>query len=353
MLPIRVCSIPYASGSNPYLELLHSRLSDKGVHFLVPSRSLDDIVTHASDGTIIHLHWPSRLYSRSQRDEMEQAVKRFILLLDYIVSRGARIVWTVHNLMPHEVLHPDLEITARTALVRKCSAVITHCQCAAEEVAARFGNNVAIHVIHHPDLSPAYPPPVPKNAAKSALGYLDNQFIFLVFGLLRPYKGLDLVLNAFNKLPSQNARLIVAGQPNQSFDISGLEFAASQDPRIKLCLSSISKERVAELYGAADVSLHCYKSILSSGSVALAMGMATAVVAPRMGCLDEMISQGSGVLYEPIEAMRLECVLDRVMNMNVDHLGANGKQRVSLWSAQLIADQVFSVYSSALELSHS
>ena len=349
---IRVCSIPYASGSNPYLELLHAGLSSKGVQFLIPSSSVDDIMTHASDGMIIHFHWPSRLYSHSERDKMEQRVQKFVLLLNHIVSQGAHIVWTVHNLMPHEVLHLDLEVIARAALVKNCSAVITHCQRAAEEVAARFGDNIAIHVINHPDLSAAYPTPIPKNVSKSTLGYQNNPFIFLFFGLLRPYKGLDLVINTFNKLPSQNARLIVAGKPSESFNIGRLESAAAQDPRIRLYLSSISKECVAKLYGAADISLHCYTSILTSGSVVLAMGMSTAVVAPRIGCLEEIISQETGVLYEQNEPRSLEHVLNRVMNMNVEEMGVAGKQRVSLWSPQLIADQLLTVYLSVLGLGY-
>ena len=131
----------------------------------------------------------------------------------------------------------------------------------------------------------------------------DPDLLLLTFGSIRPYKGIDIALDALARVdPSLHVRLVVAGP------IRGTAATCSTHrPRgsARTDASSfvdrfISNEEAALLFSAADASLLPYRSASQSGVVQLSFAYERPVIATRVGGLPAAIDDGvTGILCEP------------------------------------------------------
>jgi glycosyltransferase involved in cell wall biosynthesis len=102
--------------------------------------------------------------------------------------------------------------------------------------------------------------------------------------------------------------------------------AASADPRIVLQLAFVPHAEVAALLGAADAVVTPFRSVLTSGSVILAMSYGRAIVAPALGCVPEVVDAAGAVLYEPNQPGALADALARAAASDLDAMGRHNLQ---------------------------
>ncbi|MFS8641463.1 MAG: glycosyltransferase, partial [Symbiobacteriaceae bacterium] len=207
--------------------------------------------------------------------------------------RGLRLVWTVHNLHDHERRHPWLELFFHRRLVRLCDALIVHCRyardavCEAYRVPARLRERV--HVIPHGHYLDCYENRLSREEARERLGLGAGDVVFLYLGMIRRYKGVPGLVRAFRRLEDPRARLIVAGRPATADLRAEIEAAMEGDGRIKAVLEHVPDGDIQLYMNAADAVVMPYEEIFTSGTVVLAMSFGRAVVAPRRGCLAEVV----------------------------------------------------------------
>lgn len=138
----------------------------------------------------------------------------------------------------------------------------------------------------------------------------DDAFVYLFLGLLRPYKGLEDLFDAFNNLKDPDARLLVAGRV---FGIdtyeSKLRKLAQSDPRIKLVTEFIPDEAIQIYLNACNFFVLPYKDITTSGALALALSFGKPVIAPSIASFPEVIILESGILYDPSQPNALTWAL--------------------------------------------
>jgi len=295
---------------NPYLNTLSERLERRG------ARVDDFTFARAVNGRydVVHIHWPDlHLHARSSwRSVGKQA--RLALVMMYLRARGTRIVWTVHNLKPHERHHSLPERLFPLWYPRLCTHVIAmtaHGLAAAQQEFPSLKRKVAA-VIPHGHYREAYPRAERRSDARAKLD-LQDRFTFLFFGNIRPYKNVPGLIAAFRALPHDAVQLLIVGQP-QKMDIDALQQSVADDPRIRLRLEFVTDRDVPLYMGAADVVVLPFDSILNSGSMLLALSFNRAVLAPRIGSLPEIQSKVGArwvTLYDAplsqehlIEAMR-------------------------------------------------
>src|SRR5215468_7258550 len=164
-----VCCVPVSSGTNPYIELVNDELHKLGVEFKTPVAGIDEIFIHLKHCSILHLHWPSRFYSKQTLEESVVRANRFVELLDYASSMKCCVVWTAHNLLPHDSVNQALDRYVRKELLKRCAAVITHCKKAARLIREEFEVDFPSYNIPHPDISSAYPTRKSTIAARKVL----------------------------------------------------------------------------------------------------------------------------------------------------------------------------------------
>lgn len=139
----------------------------------------------------------------------------------------------------------------------------------------------------------------------------------LFFGHVRPYKGLDVLLDAWPMVASAvpGARLLVAGPAGH-----GVARALERDPRLDrlgdaviLRLGYVPTRDVADHFLAADVVVLPYLDTDDSAVLATALGHGRAVVASRVGGLPEALARGGGLLVPPGDTAALATALVSVL----------------------------------------
>lgn len=284
--PLRVLMFP-KHGDNPYVSSLANRLEMLGVR--VEDFSFSRAVTQRYD--VLHIHWPDlHLHARSSLHAIVKHA-RLALLIAFLRLRGTRIVWTLHNLKPHE---PHSRLGERLFPIwfpRWCTHVIALTTISLESARTLYPTlrDKAAAVIPHGHYRDAYPTPMARTDCRDQLR-LGHRFTFLFFGNIRRYKNVPRLIEAFRALPRQDVQLVIAGQPGPRVRIDELRQLAAGDDRIHLRLEFVPEDQVPSYIGASDVVVLPFESILNSGSVFLALSFNRAVLAPRLGSLPEIQS---------------------------------------------------------------
>jgi glycosyltransferase involved in cell wall biosynthesis len=283
-----VALVPAPSGEpGEYLTLLHDALVRAGVR-CAPAPALTTGWAHrrAGDIGVLHLHW-LEFIAPSDRSRFVGAAKtarraaRLCWALRTLQRRGVAVVWTVHNLAPHEPLHPRIECQLQRTVLRIADAAIVHSEHARARVASRLGHPQKLHSIPHGNYLGAYPPATrTASVLRKALGLKPDAFVYLSFGQVRAYKRLPELLDAFRSLPDENVALLIAGEPRDPREEARVRERAAQDPRVVLDLRRIPVEEVAEIHRAADAAVFAYDGMFSSGSVLLALSQGLPVIVP-------------------------------------------------------------------------
>jgi beta-1,4-mannosyltransferase len=306
MSPTRIAVFPEPGGTNPYSRLLHAALARQGVE-LVDGAQLDARWVRGAGGELdaIHLHWIEFLYAadgpRPLRDAL--AHKRAAGLVQALRAarrRPVRVVWTVHNLRPHEARHPWLDrLTGQTAAAC-CDALIVHSAHAAARVAEHFAPAAPVTVLPHPNYLGAYPPsPVGRERVRDQLGVPRDAFVYLVFGQVRRYKRVPEVVRAFRATAGADARLVVAGAVVEDALAGEIAAARDGDERVVLRLAAVPDDEVAGLHAAADAAVLHYRDVFSSGALLLALSFGLPVAGPRDTTLTELCRPAAVVPYAP------------------------------------------------------
>jgi len=139
--------------------------------------------------------------------------------------------------------------------------------------------------------------------ARKQLGLNPDRRTLLFFGLIRDYKGLDLLIDALPKLGPEY-QLVIAGECYGSFEKYATQIAASGcADRIKVFNRYIDDEEVPAFFSAADLCVLPYKSATQSGITAIALHFGLPLVATPVGGLAESIERpGIGLMTDGISA---------------------------------------------------
>jgi glycosyltransferase involved in cell wall biosynthesis len=264
---------------------------------------------------VVHLHWTDGIIVARTSVKTVYRALRFIGEVALLKLLGVRVVWTVHNLHSHENTHNTIERLAHTALVRLYHAIIVYNRSAEPLVAAAFRmgdrERRKIVVSSVGNYVGVYPDTIDQQAARERLGLEPGVTVFLHFGLIRPYKGVPELIDAFAGLDGSNLRLLIAGRPSTADLARQIGERAASDPRVHLVLDRVPDDDVQQYMRAADAVVLPFREILSSSSAALAMAFGKPVVAPRAGNIAEMLGEGGGFLYDPNDPDGLSAALRR------------------------------------------
>jgi glycosyltransferase involved in cell wall biosynthesis len=131
---------------------------------------------------------------------------------------------------------------------------------------------------------------------------MDSTLTFLLFGKIKPYKGADLLIEAFAALPDDlrgQARVRIVGKPYM--DIASLHaLATSLGVAVAIEPGFVADDAVAELFGRNTVAMFPYREIEASGVMFLALAHGRPVIASRLGSFAELLTDGQhGHLLPP------------------------------------------------------
>lgn len=151
---------------------------------------------------------------------------------------------------------------------------------------------------------------VGREEAIARLGIEGNKKNILFFGLIRDYKGLDILIDSFSRL-DESYQLIIAGEPYGSFDKYQEQIDKSPNKnRIKLFTRYISDSEVPYFFSASDVCVLPYRSATQSGISAISYHFELPMITTDVGGLKEAIAvPGTGIVVETVNS---EAITDAI-----------------------------------------
>lgn len=199
---------------NPYNALLYSNIKaikNPSATCVVDEYSHKKALFEKFD--IIHFHWPDGYINQKHILKALQRSLVLSIILFIIKLRGSKVVWTVHNVLPHDAFHPRYSTLFMRWFAQQCDGFIFMSEESKATFFSHYNCNDNIHyaIIPHGHYRSSYPAPIPQENAKQLLGLPQAKKVLLFFGMIKPYKNIDLLIELFNRAHLTDYVLVVAG----------------------------------------------------------------------------------------------------------------------------------------------
>jgi beta-1,4-mannosyltransferase len=275
------------SDKTPYNFLLYSALAGLGADvFEYKTRSL---LLNRHD--IWHLHWPESLIEVRNFSAAWISARKQRALMEIVRRRGIKIIWTIHDLIPHDFVFPEIEQPFWNDVIRRVDGVIalTYGGLTLARDCYPCLREVPSFIIPHGHFRDAYPRTMSREEARRILGIAPSQVVATYFGQIRPYKNVPRLVRAFRELQDADAVLMVCGRPSKRMEVtSEILEAAAGDPRVRLTLRYIEPNEIQLYLAAADLLVFAYSEILNSGSAILGLSFDRPILVPDLGAMPEL-----------------------------------------------------------------
>lgn len=249
-------------------------------------------------------------------------------------KKGCKVISILDNVVPHEPHFFDAPLTRY--FLSGSDGCVTLCKAVSEDL-LKLKPGAKLEVLQHP-LYSHFGKKMDKAEARRSLGVREDSKVLLFFGLVRHYKGLDILLEAFNDM-GEGYELVIAGEPYGSFDkYQELIDGGGAKDRIHCFLSYIKDSEVSRYFSAADLAVLPYRSATQSGISSVAYHFELPMVVTDVGGLKETIGdRGTGLVVDNAEPGQIKAAIEEYFSDEsarerlVDNIRAE-KERLS-WSA--------------------
>ena len=238
-------------------------------------------------------------------------VRRFpfeMWFLSLVRRMGIKLIYTVHNLLPHDTGQEFMPLFRR--VYAKMDGLICHTEEAKRKLVSEFSiDPEQIWVIPHGPLFHDAKCHSTKES-KAALSLRPDETVVLCQGIIRPYKGLDFLLQSWHKVQSKNlnARLVIAGtgEPDLLEAIKKRVHRLGLQESVRLDLRFIPDEQLVMYYEAADVVVYPYREVTASGALMTAVAFGKSIVATNLPAFRQVLRDKETALlvdYDDAEAL--------------------------------------------------
>ena len=347
---------------NPMMNLLIDGLERTGADVQCPENKLVFPATQAAlrnpDADVLQIDWPYPHYhiDDSKYETVNKIVtiaRAFTFLLDLLIVSllSISLVRTVHNKRHHEKLYPRLERIVNEWSFYLADAITVKCTSAVDIIDSHYtaANPDKMHVVPDGNYIEVYDNDVSQTEARAELSIPDDEFVFLFFGLIREYKGVQDLLRTFPDFDRPDVHLWIVGNPNTDHLETEIRELAAQE-NVEAVLEYVPDERIQYYMNAADALVLPYREILNSGSVYAGLSFGLPIVAPAIGCLPETIPQENEFLYNPDQdgalLQELESAYD---HPDLERIGRANYECALDQSWDSVAQNLTEVYRSTLD----
>jgi glycosyltransferase involved in cell wall biosynthesis len=275
----------------------------------------------------------------------------FVLLAKKL---GIKLVYTVHNVLPHDTGKQLVPVYRR--VYGEMDALICHTDEAKTRLVREFSiDPKRVWVIPHgPLLHDAKRSSA--RASKAALSISPAETLVLCQGIIRPYKGLDFLLESWRQIDprSLNARLVIAGtgEPGLLQAIKDRVAQLGLHESVRLDLRFIPDEELPTYYQASDILVYPYREVTASGALMTGLAYQKAILATNLPAFQEVLHDKKTALlvdYGDVEAFAssLRSLIRNPKERERLASGVASSNGLNSWS--LIAKKTRECYVSVLE----
>lgn len=227
------------------------------------------------------------------------------------LKKNTKIITILDNVMPHEKKIFDKSLTKY--FLSKNHGFIVMSEKVKTDLLEILPSAKYI-LIPHP-LYNHFGEKIEKNKARKILGIDPLKKTILFFGFIRDYKGLDLLIQAFDKLDN-SYQLIIAGEIYGDFDkYDKLINSNSNKQNIYKFVKYISDKEVSTYFSASDVCVLPYKSATQSGITGISYHFDLPMIATNVGGLSEVVKNKiTGLIVDKPDPERIAVSINEYFN---------------------------------------
>ncbi len=214
--------------------------------------------------------------------------------LGYVARHcGCKSIVVLDNVIPHEAHWFDKPLTRY--FLNGCTGFVSMSESVENDLLSLRKD--APHILLPHPLYAHFGPKMTREEAAATLGVNPALKTLLFFGLIREYKGLDILLEAFRSLP-EDYQLIIAGEPYGSFDkYQKIIDSLPGKDRVHVFPDYIRDSEVKKFFSAADVAVLPYRSATQSGISSIAYHFDVPMIVTDVGGLKGTIGErGTGIV---------------------------------------------------------
>ena len=318
-IAILSCFYPFRGGISQFNACLYEELSKEHVvkafnfsrqypDFLFPGKTQyvteDDEAVPVESESLLDTANPfsyARTYKAIRDWQPDLLIVRYWMSyfapsLGYItrkMQRHCKVISILDNVIPHEPHFFDAPLTRY--FLKGSTGSVTMCDAVAREL-LNLKPEATYTVMQHP-LYSHFGARKDRLEAEDKLRLEHGKKNLLFFGLIRTYKGLDILLEAFRMLPDEY-QLIIAGEPYGSFEkYQKIIDSIPGKERISMNLKYIKDSEVTDYFSAADVAVLPYRSATQSGISSVSYHFEVPMIVTDVGGLKETIGErGTGLV---------------------------------------------------------
>ncbi|ERI35174.1 glycosyltransferase [Arthrobacter sp. TES] len=317
--PLLLAYTPVAR-MNPYQALLYKSFAANNITTVPLIKPLFfDQLTQLRDqtsGVLLHLHWNSFvLGAAADRADAVKRLSSFKKRLLTFKGAGGRVMWTVHNILPHDAEYLDLEIDLQQFIADNSDIIHTmsnHTSKAVEDVLKLDESKLLMSP--HPSYLGAYEDYTSRDEARITLGLDPDEVVYVILGALKAYKGISEFIDGFDaacKGSSLRRRLIIAGEPDGSDEMARVVSRSNLHPNILIDARKIPYNLVQVYLRSADILAVPYRQALNSGAALLGPTFGLPVISSRAGSLPEVLDDSFTEFIQGPDVMHVGAAIRR------------------------------------------
>lgn len=258
-------------------------------------------------------------------------------------NKYTKVVCILDNIIPHEKRIGDIPFTRY--FTKAIDAFIAMSQSVMDDL--NFFDSKKPRLLSPHPLFDNFGKAISKNEACEKLGIDVQTNYLLFFGFIREYKGLDLLLEAFNEayFKENNIKLIIAG-----------EFYCDEKPYLELIekfslneqvilkTDFIPDNEVVNYFCAADMVVQPYKHATQSGVTQIAYHFEKPMLVTNVGGLPELVPHvKAGYVVEPSANEIRKALIDFYQNKKSEILIAGVKEEKKRFAWNIMAEKVIAI----------
>ncbi len=277
---------------NPFIPILVNALRANGVEV----SNFRPFVPVVGTPEVLHLHWLEKIFWGPLAQRLpyfpEWQAELLVRVARRVCRAGGKVVWTVHNLAPHDVLcSPQKKLWGAmlTSLLPSVTDVVVMSESSSPLVRSTYPalTNAQFHVVPHPHYIGYFASRRSDTNIRAKLGISTGTPFFVCAGKMRPYKQIVEIIRLLREDSTVDFRLLIAGDGDEHY-CNLIKKEIASDARFTFDNRVIPESELADYLSSADAAIFNFASILNSGSVLTALSLGTPVLCPRAGALTEL-----------------------------------------------------------------
>ncbi|MBP7103096.1 MAG: glycosyltransferase [Bacteroidales bacterium] len=260
-------------------------------------------------------------------------------------NKKTKCIALVHNMIPHEPTFLDNILPPY--FVNKMDAFISLSESVISDIDIFDKHHKPKTFSPHP-IYDHYGEKISRESALQTLG-LSNEYRYLLFfGFIRPYKGLDILLDAFadKRLRAFNTKLIVAGEfyEDENLYLEKIK-KLHLEPLVELHTNFIPNSLVNAYFSACDIITQPYKTATQSGVTQIGFHFEKAMLVTKVGGLAEIVPHGIiGYAVAPDAKEIADALVDFYENQRQQNFEANVIKEKDKYSWDKLTTKIQSLY---------